>query len=451
MRRALLLGIAVMMAGCEASPLDQPWVSARPLAARTPSYVPPREPGADAGSLVEEPRGEVTLALAWQLALMHHPGLLADAWGVRAAEARAVQQGLSPNPTLEARLDDFGGRGDRRGFEKADVRLRVTQLIELGEKRAKRIALADAQRMLAAWDYEARRVAVAAQVTAYFVRVLAAQEEVALRKQAVDFAQAMHKIVEDRLGAGGLPPVERDRSAARVGQARIALGEAQVNLETARRLLAGTWDQSAATFTQAAGTLPATRPTAPALDDLIALLDDHPLIARWAGEISRRQADVELAKAKAVGDITLGGGVKYFREDDGQAFLFELGIPLPLFDDNRGEILEKRFALSKAHAQAKAARHEARSELIESYRDLARAHRKATLLREEVIPRLEAAAALTETNFKQGLAKLDDMLDESRSLLRAKVEHLAALADYHEAAAKLEGLMGRPLDGDAKP
>jgi cobalt-zinc-cadmium efflux system outer membrane protein len=294
-------------------------------------------------------------------------------------------------------------------------------------------------------------VAVAAQVSEYFALVLASQEEVALRKEAVEFAQEMHKIVEDRLAAGALAPVEKDRSAARLGQAKIALGDAEVNLETARRLLAGTWDQSKPTFSHAAGTLPATRPAAPALDDLIALLNDHPLVARWAGEIAQRKADIELAKAQSIGDLTVGGGMKYFREDDGQAFLFELGIPLPLFDDNRGEILEKRFALSKAHAEAKAARNEARIELIEAYRDLARAHRAATLLRDEVIPRLQSARDLTQSNFKQGLVKLDDILDENRDLLRAKVEFLEALAEYHTSAAKIEALIGRPIDGELKP
>jgi len=455
----ILLPGAVFLSGCEASPFDEGWsaeVVARSLASEVRAYRPGREPGeivagTESQAALAEPTGEITLRQAWSLALMHHPGLEADAWEVRASEARAMQAGASPNPEIQLRLDDFGGNGDSSDLEAAELRLRVTQVIELGGKRAKRIAVANAEKAVMAWDYEARRVALAATVTGRFVDVLAAQETLALAAEGIAFAEEMGRIVDERVQAKALLPVEKDRSAVRLGQARIAHREAQLGLDAARRQLAATWDSERPMFDRVAGKLETNAERAVPVDELLALLNEHPEVARWASEVAHRKADIELAKAEGVGDIQVGGGAKYFRGDSEHALLVELSIPLPLFDRNEGEILEKRFALAKANAEGKLARSEARVELLDAHRDAAMAQERAAALRANVVPKMTTNLDTTRGHFKEGLSKLDDMLDAHRDLLKARAEMLDSLAVYHRSAAIIEGLIGRPLDAVKPP
>lgn len=458
MNRTFCCLSVVLLAGCARSPLDsdEPWAPPRALASQAPAYRPPLEPPDDASSSADssaaaEPTGDLTLAEAWRLALLKHPALAADAWGVRVAEAKQIQEGASPNPELDVRLDDFAGDGRRTGFDDANLRVRVTQLIELGDKRARRVELARADRMLAAWDYETRRVAVAAQVTEFFAEVVAFQQIVALRGRAVEFAQQMHAVVEDRVKAGGLLPIEREHSAVRLGMASINLKEAQLELEAARRQLAGNWNSDQPRFKSAIGALEIDPAARLDIEPMLALLAEHPQVARFASEIARRQAEVNLARAKAVGDVSVGVGARYFRDNDGHAFLVEFAVPLPIFDRNEGEILEKRFAVARARAQADAARCDARAALIEAHRELSIAHDRASTLGQQVMPNLQSAFDTTQTQFKQGLVKLDDMLDAQRDLLKAQVDRLEALADYHRAAAVIEGLTGRPLTRERSP
>jgi cobalt-zinc-cadmium efflux system outer membrane protein len=323
--------------------------------------------------------------------------------------------------------------------------VRVTQLVELGAKRAKRVALARSERDLAAWDYEARRVDLAADVSARYVAVVQAQEEIELRKQAVSVQEAMHKIVEDRVAAGGLLPIHKDQSLVRLELARIDLNEAQVKLQAARRRLASAWGGKEPKFKRVTGTLEPPTGAAASLESLEAHLEDHPLVARTVALLAHRQADLELARANAVPDLEVGAGARYFRDNDDYAFLVELSVPLPLFDRNQGEILSKRFGLAKSRAEADQALALARDTLISAHRDLTIAHRRAAALAADVLPRLESLLQITRTQFDQGLVKLDDMLDAHRDLLRARVDQLNALAAYHGAAAIIEGLISRPL------
>ena len=85
----------------------------------------------------------------------------AFSWEVRAGEARALQASLVPNPEIELEIEELKTSGDGgTGLGYAEYVISVAQAIELGGKRAKRMRLAEAERDLAAWDYEAKRVDV---------------------------------------------------------------------------------------------------------------------------------------------------------------------------------------------------------------------------------------------------------------------------------------------------
>ncbi len=438
-----------LLASCARSPLDDAWLPPRPLAAGVPAHRPPQLPDDAHPTALPapaiNPTGELTLGQVWQLALLHHPALAADAWEVRAAEARQMQADVMPNPQLDVRLDDFGGSGDRQSFDEANLRVRITQLIELGDKRQRRVNLAQAGRTLAAWDYEARRVAIAADVTDRFVTVLELQQRIALGETTVQTLTRLHQLIEDRIEAGAKVGTDLDQSKARLAFAKIDLSEARIRLEAARRQLANTWNNDKPAFTHVVGPLDITGEQVPGIDDLIAMLDEHPDVARFAGEIAHRQAQLELARAGAVPDVRVGAGARYFRENDEQAFLLEVEIPLPLFDRRQGDILEKRFAVASARSQAAAARTQARSALIGAHRDMTIAHDRAATLERDIIPGLKTALETTQTQFNQGVLKLNDLHSAHRDLLRAQSDHLRALGDYHQAAARVEGLTGRPL------
>src|SRR5882672_6297856 len=188
----VLLGIAmtVEFTGCGSILGKAVWPEPRPLRQDGLTYQPPPHSSAPAPgtSLHQEPTDVLTLPQTLALALLQNPELSAFAWEVRAAEARTLQAGLRPNPELGLDVENLAGTGAFRGGRSAETTLRLSQVIELGGKRSRRLRVAALERDLAAWDYETKRLEVLTAVAQTFVEVLRAQERLRAEEELVRLA-----------------------------------------------------------------------------------------------------------------------------------------------------------------------------------------------------------------------------------------------------------------------
>jgi cobalt-zinc-cadmium efflux system outer membrane protein len=267
--------------------------------------------------------GDLSLRDALSLALLHNPGLAADSWEVRAREAESVQAGLRPNPELALEVENFAGSGSLGGFDGVETTLALSQVLELGGKRANRVEEARFDRDLAAWDYEVRRIDVLTRTAKAFVEVLAAQDRIALADTLVGVAEDVLASVSRRVKAGGVSPVEERRARVSLEISRVDRDKVIRALDVARARLSTTWGASTPAFDRAVGRLePPTDREVPSLETLARRLEQSPEVMRWATELDRRRVSREVFRSGGVPDLTLGGGVRHF-----MASVFRLTIP----------------------------------------------------------------------------------------------------------------------------
>ena len=443
-----LLGatVAVALAGCAPPDVQAVWPAPRPLGETLPAYRPPSQPpaGAEPARDAPEPAGALALPQAQALALLHNPRLAAFGWEVRAGEARTLQASLPPNPEVGLEVENFAGSGEFRGFRGVEITIHLNQLIELAGKRQKRTRVAALERDLTAWEYEATRIEVLTQVTQAFVEVLSAQERLRLNAESVRLAEQVLTVVGERVKAGKVSPVEETRARVTLSTSRIALARAEQELDAARTRLVSTWGGSLPVFDRAEGTLEGIT-AIPSREQLVARIAQNPEIARWATEITQRQASVELERARRVPDPTIGGGFRHTRETGDNAMVMEFSMPLPVFDQHQGGILEARYRLAKAGEERRAAEVQVRTALAEAYAGLSSAFLEATGLRNEVLPGAQRAFDAASEGYRQGKFGFLDVLDAQRTLFEARGQYVEALAAYHRAVAEVERLIGEPL------
>ncbi|MFB3065352.1 MAG: TolC family protein [Planctomycetota bacterium] len=419
-----------------------------PLGREFPVHDAPREVGERKGRPEpdEEPvEGEVTLSRALALALLRSPNLAAVAWDVRVADARRLQAGLLPNPEIEVEVEDFAGTGTLAGFDGAETTIVLSQLIELGGKRAarKQVAAFDAQ--LAAWGYETARLAVLTETTLTFLDVLGAQERLQLAEESHRLAQEVLSTVAERVKAGKVSPLEEMRAAVTLSKSAIDLDKASRSLDISRSFLAASWGSSRAGFDRVAGELDSVA-SIPSFESVAGLVARNPEIARWAQEMEQRLAVLARERAGRVPNLTLGIGVKHISEVDASALVFGLSIPIPLFDRNQGAILEARYELARAGHAKKAAEVRTWAALAAAYHTLASAHSEALSLRDDVLPAAQHAYAAARESYQEGKLGYLDILDAQRTLMEAKRSHVDALMTYHKAVAVVESLIGTGLN-----
>ena len=439
--------LAIAVCGCATRRNDSPGATPRPLGRDLSTFqVPDRvslntleEPG------IAEPAGVITLHQALTYALLHSPELAVYAWGMRVSEARELQASLLPNPEIEVEVEEVGGTGDASGFDAAGTTLQLSQLIEFGNKRSRRIRVASLENQLAGWDYEAKRLEVLAEVANAFVDVLVAQRQLELADELVRLSQEVLTTVSQRVDAGKDSPVETTKAQVALSSVRIEQKQARRQLESARKRLAATWGSKSVAFERVIGQFEETLPVPPE-SQLLELLTQNPDIARWAVEMEQRRAELDLEKAMAIPDPSVLGGVQHFNETDETTFVFGLSIPLPLFDRNQGEVLAARHNIAKAENQRRVVELAVYTAAVDAYEALSIAFTEVTDLKKEVLPGAQSAFDAVSEGYRQGKFNYLDVLDAQQTLFEAKGKYVESLAAYHKSRVEMERLIGQGID-----
>ena len=448
---ATIIWIGAGVTACSGGRGPVSTVPPRPLGRDVPVYRPSRaDRGRPEGPAFAAPPDSVSLRDAVALALLHSPELAAFAWETRAREARILQAGRPPNPVVGVVAEDIGASSTRNGavgneqLVQPQTTVQLSQVIELGGKRAARQNLATRTRDLAAWDYEAARIDVLTAVTHAFIDVLAAQEMVRLTAQTSQLVEQVQQSVSARVVAGVVSPIEETRADVALASVRVESNRAARQLDASRRRLAAQWGASDASFMAAAGELEVALEL-PTIADLQTRLTDNPDVARWAVEILQRRAALSVETSRRLPDVTLDAGYRRFSELDASAYVIGASLPVPLFDWNGGAVAEARARLAKAYEERRAAGARVSAQLGDAFRALASAHDEIIALRTTVLPGSRQTFEAVSEGYRLGRFGYLDVLDAQRTLIAANAQYVRAFSEYHKAVADVERLVGIPL------
>ena len=394
---------------------------------------------------IKEPSGILTLRNALSLTLLHNPQLKAYSFEVRAAQARRLQSGLRENPELSIEVEDFGGSGDMSGLDGAETTIQLSQLIETGNRIEKKQRVSSLDARLSQFDYQAKKLDISTSLARTFIELLFMQDKQKLSGNLIEVSETIMDSVNKRVQAGKDSPVEL--SKAKIGLAKAKLQHAEITrqVQSIRRQLASYWSSRNPQFKEADGRLDNIK-AIPELESLEELIRKNPDIARWAVEIQKRNAELQLAKTDAIPNFTLGGGVKHFNENDDTAFIFGLSLPLPVANRGQGNRREAIHNLNKARHSSQAALESMWSELYRVHGLLDTAHMKAVVLKDDILKDSEDVFNASKTSYEQGKIDFLTLLDAQRTFFAAKDELIDVLAEYHVFKTELERLIGQNLE-----
>ncbi|MDR3101520.1 MAG: TolC family protein, partial [Paraburkholderia sp.] len=191
----------------------------------------------------------------------------------------------------------------------------------------------------------------------------------------------------------------------------------------------------------------------PEIEPLSALqsrLDESPSARAAQAEWLRSNALVNVEKARRIPDITVSAGMKRVITagiPDNQAVV-GVSIPLPLFDTNKGAILEASHNAEKASADLDSARAGLRLELAQSWSGYENAVQEARRLKDDVLPAAKQTLEAMQRGFQLGKFSFLEVLDAQRTLFQGQSQYVKALSAAHQAYADIGRLVGTPLVQD---
>lgn len=394
--------------------------------------------GMEEGSLLSGPAPLITLEKALALAMRANPELSVALREREAVGGMQLQAGLRPNPTVTTYMQD--ARRDTR-----QTTLQLNQEIELGNKRAARLAAADAFYNKASADIDTKRAEVHANVVSAFYEVLAAQERLSLAKSSLEIANLASDASAKRVKAGKSAPVEETKSRIAESTAKIEVAQALSQLNSSRQRLSALWGNATPLFERAEGQVTSIAEIG-ALDTLLAKLADAPALMAAQLEISARESFVKVEQSKAVPNITVSAGVLNNQELGGlNQALLGLTVPIPVFDKNQGNVREAVSRQLKAEDELAALKSQLSARLVSQYERLKAASAAASALSNEILPGAQNAFEAASKGFAAGKFNFLDVLDAQRTLFQAKTQYIQTLLDAHQAVAEIERIVGDVL------
>jgi cobalt-zinc-cadmium efflux system outer membrane protein len=285
---------------------------------------------------------------------------------------------------------------------------------------------------------------VLTRVTRAYLDVLASQETIALMEETTGVIEEVRQAVVLRVSAGVVSPIEETRAGVALATVRIESDRARRALDADKRRLAALWGSPAARFETVTGDL-TQLPPVPTFGELQERLAQNPELARWAAEITERDAALAVERSKRVPDIAVLGGFRRYPEIGSNAFVIGASVQLPLFDRNRDAIQEARDRVSKAYEEQRAAEGRVTAILADAYRALSSAKDDVSALAANVLPGSRSAFEAVGEGYRLGKFGYLEVLDAQRTLVGAGGQYLRALSEYHKAAVDVERLIGAPL------
>jgi len=389
-------------------------------------------------------RPAISLSQALQRALAASPRLTAAERDIGIATGQRIQAGALINPELSVELDNALGSGPYRGTRSAESTLQISQMFELWGKRDARIAAGQAGIDAATIERRAVRLQILSETAIAFLNVLGLQQRIQILDEQVASIDQLSPLLQRRVDAGASSPAETGRAEVASALVKADRERTKAALSSARRELAVLMGDTAPRFGAVTGRLDTTgRP--PSFQDVVAAIDANPQLVRWSAIYAQRNAELLLARLLPYPDVRVSAGWRHHNDTNDDAVRLSLSVPIPVFDQNQGNILSAQESLAKTRAERETNRQTLIVVAGRAYDTLQGSLRELQILRELAIPKARAASDAISLGYGQGRFTLLEVLDAQASVAQARLREQEALQNFHVAVATIEGLVGNPF------
>jgi outer membrane protein, heavy metal efflux system len=374
----------------------------------------------------------MTLDQALARARQRAPRVLAAQDQVREAQGRLTGASvlLQENPVVET----MAGPRYSAGGDTTDYDVSIAQPLELGGRRAARIAgaQADVERETATSHNAVWQLL--GDVSVAFTQGLAAQERVRIAEASNHIASELLQSMQRRFDAGDVPILNVNLAKTNAARVRAELRSAQAALVSAKGELRILLDMTADEPFTIVGDLKDRRRYQ--LDSLLARGGDRPELQALAAEIREAQAQAKLGEGFRW--PTVAPTVSFKRDQGDRVVQGGISFTLPLF--NRGQELQAVGAArtSRLQRELDASRRAVTTEIHTAYEVYATQVTAVDELERDALPGLEENETLARRSFEEGEIGLPELLLIRREAFETKTVYVERLLDAAIAGVAVE-------------
>jgi len=416
------------------------------LLSSTPTW---SAPSPVAPSAKQRPPASIRLSLtdALSLFLQQNLDVLIAKYGIEYNKGQQITARLFPNPVASVGTLSSYTQG-RTLSTGGQLFFQAQQLFELAGKRGYRIESAGfgTQSAEAAFEDAVRQLGFTVKDSYY--RVQLAQRRLALAEENRDRFSRILDINTIRFKKGYIAEVDLIRIRLQTVDFHSQVIQSLQEAETARGDLRQLLRLSPATTLELTTDLEFRR-IDPEIGKLrVVAVDLRPDVRSKRFTHSQREADLRLANAYRVPDVTVGAGYAIqgsLGPDNPQQWALNFGLPLPLFNRNQGGIRQAEVAVQTAEADLNKALNVVENEVEVAYRNLMHSRRLVEAYVGGVLDDARATFTIVERAYERGGATILDLLDAARTSRTIQQNYIEALFNYQRNVLQLESAVGQEI------
>jgi outer membrane protein, heavy metal efflux system len=388
----------------------------------------------------------ITLSDAVSIFLKQNLQLVAARYDVDSADAEKLTARLRPNPQIT-----IGSSGLPLNFSGPFVSQQtfsygISQTLELGGKRRKRIDAANANSDLAQGEFQMVVWQLTNDLKKKFYAVLLNEALLKLaRENQTTFAETI-KHTTELFEAGEISGLDLRRLEVEKLKFDTDVANSERDYELALRdLRVALGGDYRAMDVEVAGTVDYYQPYEFSFTEL----RDKALAARpdlKAAQLSERAADasIRLQDAQRIPDLTVGGGIDQVPAGT-STYNVGVGITLPVSNRNQGERAKALIEKKKAQNQEQLITNQVLSDVDKALVAFDIQKRRVELYRTGVLTRVNEIQNLTEFSLRAGESSTLELLDAIRTRRETLASFYQTLFDYQVSLLDLELATATPL------
>ncbi|MGO9114925.1 MAG: TolC family protein [Thermoguttaceae bacterium] len=280
-----------------------------------------------------------------QTAVVNSPQLKQAAADVETARGNMIQAGAYPNPTLSYQFQP-SSNGDTPGTDGVGI----DQTIKTGGKLRLQSAAAEMALHNAELALRRARSDLATQVRNAYFAVLVAKETVRVNKALAHFTDEVYHLQANLLAGGFAAPYEPAALRAQAFAARLAYRQSIQTYIYAWKQLVSTINVRQLPLSEVGGRVDSAIPYYDYDAILAYVLRNHTDVLTAQNGIEAARYNLKLAQVTPIPDVDVNMAVaKDYSDAPHQTCpTLTLGVPLPVWDRNKGAIMAAEGALIRA-------------------------------------------------------------------------------------------------------
>jgi cobalt-zinc-cadmium efflux system outer membrane protein len=386
-------------------------------------------------SLPVTDHGPLSLGELQQMALANSPAIRRAIADADAAFGQVIQAGLYPNPNFGYQADQWQP-GTKPENSSGQHGVFINQLI----KTAGKLRLSQ---QVAGFDYinalvagRKAHVSVIAAVRTNYFNVLIAERSLEVSKALATMADEVYRLQLKQVAAGEAAGYEPLLVYAQAEQARNAVDQAEAGYLAAWRQLAAAIGQPHLKPVPLAGRADAEAPIFNLETARAFMIDHHTDLLTARNLIAQAQTNLILQRRMPISDVQAGTIQQYDTGTRSYQFSMQLGVALPIYDRNQGNIHSAQAKIGSSLHNLAATENDLMGQLAEAFGRYESNRRVAQRFRDKVLPSQTQAYRMLVRRYQVEPDKVgfNDIVTAQQNLALSLQSYLAALTGQWQAA-----------------